>query len=50
MSIHDFKSRKLGSLQEVTVSNFFCKTNRKSPFWHQVGINKKPKKKSLKKQ
>ena len=30
------------SLQEVTVSNFFGKTNPKSPFQHQNGIKKKP--------
>ena len=34
-----------GSLQEVTVSNFFSEIHPKSPFQHQVGIKKKPREK-----
>ena len=34
----------MGSSQEVTVSNFFGKTNMESPFQHQGGIEETKKK------
>ena len=42
-------ARRLGSFQEVTISNFFGETNLESPFQHQVVIKKKPRKKDLSK-
>ena len=42
--------KKFGTLQEVTVSNYFGETNPESPLRHQNGIKKKSRVKgSLKK-
>ena len=35
---------KIGPLQEILLSNFFSQTNLEYPFQHQVGINKKSRK------
>ena len=44
-SITEQKWEKKGSLQEVTVNNFFGEANPETSFRHQNGIKKKAKKK-----
>ena len=47
METYELHSTHIGSLQEVTVKNFFSKTNSECCFQHQDGIKKKPREKAI---